>query len=145
MKLSRIISIKEISSEPTIDIEVSGNNLFIANGILTHNSGFSNTDADMTDTSECIYINEMVTLRNGSFKTMNDINIGDQILANDEFKTVMFKHHNKMKDCVRITTESGKSIIVSKQHIFPTKNSAGIISRCSVSTGLMIGDKLHTK
>lgn len=108
-------------------------------------TGYSNSDADMTDTSECIYINEMVTLRNGSFKTMNDINIGDQILANDEFKTVMFKHHNKMKDCVRITTESGKSIIVSKQHIFPTKNSAGIISRCSVSTGLMIGDKLHTK
>ena len=32
-----------------VDIEVSGNHLFYANGILTHNS---NSDVDLTDTSE---------------------------------------------------------------------------------------------
>ena len=36
-----IISIEEIGEIDTIDIQVSGNNLFLANEILTHNSGYS--------------------------------------------------------------------------------------------------------
>jgi len=35
-----------------IDIEVTGNRLFYANGILTHNSGYNNSDVELTDTSE---------------------------------------------------------------------------------------------
>ena len=47
-----IVSIKKIGEEETIDITVSGDNLFFANGILTHNSGMNNSDIDLTDTSE---------------------------------------------------------------------------------------------
>jgi intein/homing endonuclease len=46
-----------------------------------------------------------------------------------------------MKDCVKITTESGKSIIVSKDHVFPCKNN-GNVKRISVNTGLMVSDIL---
>lgn len=49
-----IVSIKKIGEEETIDITVSGDNLFFANGILTHNSGMNNSDIDLTDTSESI-------------------------------------------------------------------------------------------
>lgn len=47
--LSKILKIEEIGYEDAIDIEVSGNHLFYANRILTHNS---NSDVDLTDTSE---------------------------------------------------------------------------------------------
>jgi hypothetical protein len=47
--LDRIVKIEEIGYEDAIDIEVSGNHLFYANRILTHNS---NSDVEITDTSE---------------------------------------------------------------------------------------------
>ena len=47
--LDEIVSIEKMSIAKTIDIEVSGNHLFYANDILTHNS---TTDVDLTDTSE---------------------------------------------------------------------------------------------
>jgi intein/homing endonuclease len=125
-----------------IDIEVNGNHLFFANNILTHNS---NSDIEITDTSECIAITEKIVMRDGSTKTINEINIGDQIKANDDYKTVMFRHHNKVKDCVKITTKSGKSIIVSKDHIFPVKTKNGEVKRLCIKDGLCVGDVLNTK
>lgn len=46
---SEVVSIEEISEMDMIDIEVSGNHLFYANDILTHNS---NSDLGLEDTSE---------------------------------------------------------------------------------------------
>ena len=45
----KIVSIEELDLSNSIDIEVSGNHLFFANNILTHNSS---TDVELTDTSE---------------------------------------------------------------------------------------------
>lgn len=50
--LDEIVSIKKIGKRETMDITVSGDNLFYANDILTHNSGFSSSDVSLTDTSE---------------------------------------------------------------------------------------------
>jgi replicative DNA helicase len=47
-----ILSIEKIEDVEMIDIEVTGNRLFYANGILTHNSGYNNSDVELTDTSE---------------------------------------------------------------------------------------------
>ena len=46
---SEVVSIEEIGEMDMIDIEVSGNHLFYANDILTHNS---NSDVGLEDTSE---------------------------------------------------------------------------------------------
>lgn len=51
-----IVSIEYIGEIETIDISVSGNNLFFANDILTHNSGISSTDPDVTDVAEAISV-----------------------------------------------------------------------------------------
>lgn len=133
----KIVSIEELDLSNSIDIEVSGNHLFFANNILTHNSS---TDVELTDTSECIYVKEMVTLIDGSKKEIQHIVPGDQILSQDDYKTVMFVHHKKPKECVKILLKSGKSIIISKDHVFPTKTG-----RKSVNTGLTVGDFLNTK
>jgi len=49
MLLKRILKIEEIGEREMVDIEVSGNHLFYANAILTHNSS---SDVELTDTSE---------------------------------------------------------------------------------------------
>lgn len=137
--VDQIVSVKKIGIQETIDIEVSGNNLFFANDILTHNSGFSNSDLSLTDTSECIYVNENVELRDGTLKKISDVCVGEQIKSQDDYKTVVMVHHKKQKDCIKIVTKFGKSIIVSKDHVFPTKNG-----RMSYNSGLKVGDFLNT-
>lgn len=52
ISLDEIVSIEEYGEIETVDITVSGDNLFFANGILTHNSGYNNSDVSLTDTSE---------------------------------------------------------------------------------------------
>lgn len=47
----KIVKIEEIGHSNAIDIEVSGNHLFYANDILTHNS---NSDLELGDVSESI-------------------------------------------------------------------------------------------
>lgn len=46
---SEIVSVEEVGEMEMIDIEVSNDHLFYANGILTHNSS---SDVELTDTSE---------------------------------------------------------------------------------------------
>lgn len=48
MILDEIVSIKKVGIKKTIDISVTGDNLFLCNGILTHNSG-SGDVADVTE------------------------------------------------------------------------------------------------
>lgn len=52
VKFDEIVSIEECDEEETLDIQVSGDNLFFANGILTHNCGVNNMESDMTTVSE---------------------------------------------------------------------------------------------
>jgi len=49
-----IVSIEELPEEELIDIEVSDDNLFYANDILTHNSAYGNVDAGLETVSESI-------------------------------------------------------------------------------------------
>jgi replicative DNA helicase len=111
----------------------------IISAIQTNRAGVGNSDVDMANTSECIYVNELVTLRDGSTKTIGEVQPGDQIQSQDWYKTVQMVHHKKMKNCVKIKTKLGKEIIVSKDHVFPTDSG-----RVSVNTGLQIGCRLNT-
>jgi intein/homing endonuclease len=93
----------------------------------------------MSDTSECIFVDEIVEMRDGSNKKISEVSVGDQIKSQDNYKTIMMVHHKKDKECIKITTKNGKNIIVSKEHIFPTNNG-----RKSFNSGLSVGDCLNT-
>jgi hypothetical protein len=114
-------------------------NLPILTATQTTRSGFTNTDIGLEDTSECIWVGEEVTLVDGDKKLISEVIPGDQIISNDGFKTTMFVHHKKPKECVKITLESGKTIIVSKDHVFPTDSG-----RKCVNVGLSCGDRLKS-
>jgi hypothetical protein len=114
-------------------------NVPIVSATQSGRSGATSSDPDMTDVSECIYINEEVQLKDGEIKKIGEVSIGDQITSQDGYKTVMLVHHRKLKDCVKLKTKTGKEIVVSKDHIFPTN-----MGRISVNTGLQVGNRFNT-
>jgi replicative DNA helicase len=102
-------------------------------------SGYSSSDPDMADTSECIFVDETIQMRDGNTKKISEVSVGDQIKSQDNYKTVMMIHHKREKECIKIVTKNGKTIIVSKEHMFPTNGG-----RKSFNSGLNIGDYLNT-
>ena len=98
------------------------------------------SDVDMKATSECIYVNEKLTLLDGSSAAIGSVKPGQRIVTNDGYKTVMLRHHSKTKECIEITTRSGKKIVVSKDHKFPTSSG-----RISFNSGLKEGVKLNVR
>jgi len=101
--------------------------------------GFSVANPDLATISECIEVNQLVKLRDGTEMRIGDLKPGDQITANDGYKTVKQVHHRDVKKCYKITTRSGKTIIVSDKHKFPTNRG-----RLSLVDGLTVGDRVHT-
>jgi len=114
-------------------------NVPVFSATQTTRSGFGSSDPELTDTSECIFVDEIVEMRDGKRKKISEVIVGDQIKSQDNYKTVMLVHHKKEKDCIKITTKSGKTIIVSKDHFFPTNGG-----RKCFNSGLSIGDYLNT-
>ena len=114
-------------------------NVPVLSATQTNRAGWQNSEVEMSDTSECISVDEHITLKDGTIKKIGDVELGDQIIANDLYKTVAVVHHKKMTECFKITLKSGKSIIVSAKHMFPSDNG-----RLSLSTGLRVGSKLHS-
>lgn len=52
--IDKITKIEYVGDLPTVDIQVSGDNLFYANDILTHNSGFNESDPKLDSLSESV-------------------------------------------------------------------------------------------
>jgi len=104
---------------------------------------YDSSDVDLTNTSECIYVKETVTMSDGTSRCISDLKPGDKIKSEDSTKLVTMVHHPKMKDCVKIKMNSGKSITVSKDHVFPSMSNDGVVSRLSVSQGLNVGYSLN--
>jgi replicative DNA helicase len=72
-------------------------------------------------------------------KYLNEIVIGDRVRSNDGFNDVITIFPKTKQRAYRITTSSGKTIICSADHKFPSNN----IDK-SINTGLKIGDYLVT-
>ena len=87
--------------------------------------------------NRCLDLNTEVITKKGT-KKIKDLKYNDYILGNDGFKKVKFISNIVKQKVYRIKTKSGKEIIVSGEHKFPTKK--GFIS---INEGLNIGDKLN--
>jgi archaellum biogenesis ATPase FlaH len=114
-------------------------NVPIVSSSQLNRDGYNNSDVDLTNTSECIFVDEKVTEKTKGVMRIADLSPGDIIKSNDGTKIVTMVHHPKSKECVKITTKSGKEIIVSKNHVFPAKSPTGEVKRISVSGGLEKG------
>ena len=59
LEYDEIVSIEECGTEETIDITTDGDHLFLANNILTHNSGYDSMEVSMSNTSESVGTNQV--------------------------------------------------------------------------------------
>ena len=90
-----------------------------------------------TQTNRCLDLNTNVIDENNLSKRISEVEIGDKILSVNGFVTVEHIFPIERKKVFRIKTKSGKEIICSKTHIFPTE--AGMKS---IESGLSIENSL---
>lgn len=111
-------------------------NTCVWSGAQTTRGQWDKSDIDMSDVAECM-AGDSVIETIGGFKVIKDIKVGDLVKSYDGFRPVIQVHHPKKSKAYRIRTKSGKEIIVSEYHKFPTANG-----RMSISGGLAVGSKL---
>lgn len=85
----------------------------------------------------CLDVNTEIQTDNGIIK-INDVKLGDRIKSNTGYNTVTHVFDKVKKQAYKITLESGKTIICSDEHKFPTADGREI----SISEGLKVEDKL---
>lgn len=71
---------------------------------------------------------------------IKDIEVGDKVLSEDGYKDVKYKFPVEKTKRYKIKTESGKEIICSEKHIFPTDKG-----EISIEKGLKAGSYLYIK
>ena len=89
----------------------------------------------------CLDLNTIVNTQNGK-KMIKDVVVGDILESNNGSNVVKTIFPVQEKQCYRITTKSGKQIICSGDHIFPTNDN---MLEKNIHSGLSVGDKLHVK
>ena len=85
----------------------------------------------------CLDLESKIITKTG-IKSLKDIQIGDEVLSNKQYNSVKTIFPIKKKKMYKITTESGKEIICSEEHFFPTKD--GIEK--NLQNSLSINDEL---
>ena len=109
------------------------NNIVVISPTQTNRSGQNATDFELNEVSECVDPEGMLITKTGP-KMLKDIEVGEQIMGSRGWVTVMIKHHPKVKKSYRITTKSGKTILCSTEHQFPTNKG-----RLCINDGLGVG------
>lgn len=87
--------------------------------------------------AECLDLNTIVRKRDGIIK-ISKLKVGDEIKGSDGYVKVLNIWPKKVKTKYKIRTKSGKEIICSSDHKFPTDDGIK-----SINTGLKIGDKFN--
>ena len=73
-------------------------------------------------------------------KQIQHINVGDKVKSNDGYNTVEAVVKTAKQPMYRITLKSGKTIMCSANHLFPTHKG----DQC-ISIGLRVGDKIKNQ
>ena len=95
----------------------------------------------MTQGNRCVRIDQKVEIENKGEIAIGNVREGDMILTHKGYKKVTHVFPREIQKTYKIRTKSGKEIIVSGKHKFPTKEKGNI----SINDGLKIGDKLFIK
>ena len=91
--------------------------------------------------NRCIFCKEKITIEGKGDIEIGDVELGDKILTHEGYKEVSYVFPKEKQPVYKIKTKSGKEIMVSKKHLFPT----GDYGMKSIEMGLNVGDKLLIK
>ena len=84
----------------------------------------------------CLDLNTNVKEKNKGNIKISEVEVGDELLSNTGFNIVKTVFGIQNKKVYKITTESGKEIICSEQHLFPTTKGEK-----SLTSGLCVDDE----
>ena len=84
----------------------------------------------------CLDLNTNVKEKNKGNIKISEVEVGDELLSNTGFNVVKTVFGIQNKKVYKITTESGKEIICSEQHLFPTTKGEK-----SLTSGLCVDDE----
>lgn len=98
-----------------------------------------------TQLNRCLDINTLVELESNKKIKICDLKIGDKILGECGYVTVRKVYPTSKKKAYKITTESGKEIICSGEHLFPVLCGDKTKKFHSIYDGLSVGDELYSK
>jgi replicative DNA helicase len=93
-----------------------------------------------TQTTRCLGLDTLVIKNTGEQIKIKEIKVGDEILSHSGNVLVEKVFPIEVQDVYEIVTKSGKKILCSDKHIFPT-----IDGEKNIISGLTIGDKLFIK
>jgi hypothetical protein len=85
----------------------------------------------------CLDPNTIVQTTEGN-KRLGDVNVGDLVKSDTCYNTVKTVFPKSKKRVFKIRTETGKEIICSEDHLFPTKEGEK-----NLKNGLSVGDYLY--
>jgi len=125
--------------------KISAENLFVKDKYVTEELRnlaveLQTVTVSASQLNRCLHPNTNIISETNGTVRLKDVNIGDKILSKDGvYNTVIDKWHSKQK-VFKIKTKSGKEIICSGSHIFPTTAQA-----CSIESGLAMGSILYVR
>lgn len=90
--------------------------------------------------NRCLGLKTIVDIKNKGKIEIHNVCINDEILTVDGYKKITEVYPIQKQRVYRVKLKSGKEIICSEKHLFPTGNTLK-----SIKTGLCVGDKLYTK
>lgn len=103
------------------DIEVEDVHEYIANGIVTHNTGRLACGKDGKNSffspinAQCVVgSSELFTDR--GVKTIKDISVGDNVWDGESFREVLNTYNNGIQDVYKVTLCDGKTLICTDKH-----------------------------
>lgn len=97
--------------------------------------------ASASQLNRCLGVDTLVFEQDRGYIRIIDLNIGDKILSkNNTYNTVKTIYPIEKQKLYKITTASGKNIICSNRHMFPTETGFK-----SINEGLTCGEKVLTK
>lgn len=103
------------------DIEVEEVHEYIANGIVTHNTGRLACGKDGKNSffspinAQCVVgSSELFTDR--GVKTIKDISVGDNVWDGESFRKVINTYNNGIQDVYKVTLCDGKTLICTDKH-----------------------------
>jgi KaiC/GvpD/RAD55 family RecA-like ATPase len=125
--------------------KISAENMFVKDKYVTEELRNLAVELDIVTVSasqlnRCLSPDTKVNIENKGIIEIKDVVVGDKILSASGYNLVKDKWHNKSNHVYRVTTESGKQIICSANHRFPTKSGID-----TIESGLSIGDILFVK
>lgn len=92
-----------------------------------------------TQVNRCLSLDTILEKKGGETVLIKNINVGDEILSHSGYVKVQNIFPIETQEVYEIETKSGKKIICSSRHIFPTDEGEK-----NILSGLKIGDNLFT-